>query len=386
MKKKQKLSRREQKDLDKKISQLEHAPDDAMAASRVGYLLHKSDRSEEALSYLMMAFRSFIETGQFSLAVMVADELLSIQENNVEIFHLLARLADEKNIEVPVIKTYKKYKQFHEVPLFEALDEVEFLQLLKSSRYHDVRENTKIIKEGAQDKDVYFIVEGRVRVATAVAGKQEVFQANLEQGAFMGEMAFMSDQRRSATITSDIPCKLLSWEGKEIQKLNEKHPKVAQVLYDAFWERSLSTVLNLSPIFSHLDENSRKNISKKFEVGSFKAKEVVLKEGNNNPEGALFIIKKGEAAVFAKRDSDFKRPKAVLRTGDIFGEYSALSNMPCTATVMARSALTVYMLPRDAFMEVIRNDSEAARILKEISKQRLSEVHLQMPYFQLFHD
>lgn len=76
----------------------------------------------------------------------------------------------------------------------------------------------------------------------------------------------------------------------------------------------------------------------------------------------------------------------MLKTGDIFGEYSALSNLPCTATVMARSELKVYMLPRDAFMEVIRNDSEAARILKEISKQRLSEIHLQMPYFQLFQD
>ena len=79
MSKKDKLSKGEKRDLEKKIEVLKASPGDAMAASRVGYLLRKAERDKEASSYLWTAFRSFISAGQYSMAVMVADELLSIQ-------------------------------------------------------------------------------------------------------------------------------------------------------------------------------------------------------------------------------------------------------------------------------------------------------------------
>ena len=102
--KKQTLSKGEQKDLEKKMALLEESPDDAMAASRVGYLLNKTGQGEDPCSYLWMAFRSFVKTGQYSMAVMVADELLSIQANNVEIMHQLSQIADQKDIEPLLIR------------------------------------------------------------------------------------------------------------------------------------------------------------------------------------------------------------------------------------------------------------------------------------------
>ena len=384
--KKEALSKGEQKDLEKNIASLEESPDDAMASSRVGYLLNKAGRVEEASSYLWMAFRSFVKSGQYSMAVMVADELLSIKANNVEIMHQLSQIADQKDIEVPVLEIYKKYKGFHKLPLFSALGEMEFLQLLKASTYHDVKQKKTVIKEGAKGDDIYLIVEGKVRVTKKVKGKKETFLGSLHEGDFLGEIAFMSDKRRSATIKAETPCQLLSWKGEAIKLLNAMHPQVTKVLFEAFWERSLDTVLSLSPLFSHLDKNGRKEIIGQFQSTSYSPEEIVLSEGEENPEGTLYIVKKGEAAVFTKETGNFKKPIAEFKVGDIFGEYSALLNKPCTATVMAKSPLEVLTLPRHVFVEIIKKDTQAAEILEEIRRERLDETLLHMSYFQLVED
>jgi CRP-like cAMP-binding protein len=383
MTKKGGLSKSEQKDLQKKMAHLDESPDDAMAASRVGFLLNKAGKKDEAASHLWTAFRSFINTGQYSMAVMVADELLSIHTNNVEIMHELSKVADKKDLEVPVLKIYKKYKGFHEIPLFSALSELEFLQLLKASKYHDIKKNKAIIKEGAKGDEIFLIVEGHVSVTKKDKKKKDLLLGTLDMGNFLGEIAYMSDRRRSATVTADVQCQLLSWEGKAIRQLNKKHPQVTEVLYNAFWERSLDMVLSLSPLFSHLKKNKRNSIIKKFKPKSYQPKDVILREGTENQEGALYIIKKGKAAVFSEKKGNFRHPLAMLGVGDIFGEYSVITNDPCTATVMAKTPLDVIMLQRSDFANVINTDKESVRILNEIENERLDEPSLQMSYFKL---
>ena len=168
--------------------------------------------------------------------------------------------------------------------------------------------------------------------------------------------------------------------------MNDRHPQVTHVLFEAFWERSLDTVLSLSPLFLHLDKKRRKKIIDQFQSKSYSPNEIVLSEGEENPEGTLYIVRKGEAAVFTGEMGNFKKPIAVFKVGDIFGEYSALLNKPCTATVMARSPLEVLTLHRHAFVEIIKEDSQVAEILEEIRKERLDETLLHMSYFQLVED
>ena len=386
MKKKPTLSKREETELKKKIEQLKESPDDPMAASRAGYLLNKAGQNKDAAKYLWMAFRGFIKTGQYSMAVMVADELLSINANNVEIMHLLSQVADQKDIEIPVLKVYKKYKGFHEIPLFSHLSEIQFLQLLKASMYHDVKTDKTIIKERAKGDDIYLIVEGCVRVVKKVKKEKATVVGTLGEGDFMGEIAYMADKRRSASIIAEKPCRLLSWEGAAIRELNDLHPQVTQVLFEAFWERSLDTVLSLSPLFKHMDKDERKTIIEQFELKTYAPKEIILREGEDNPESGIFIIKKGESTVFSKESGSFERPAAVLKIGDIFGEYSALLNKPCMATVMAKTSLEVFTLKRDVFVEMVSKDSRMAKILEELGGQRLQETMVHMPYFQLIQE
>jgi CRP-like cAMP-binding protein len=380
------LSPKEEKELQQKIEQIGNSPDDAMVASRAGYLLNKAERFEDASKYLWLAFGNFLKSGQYSMAVMVADELLSIHTDSVAILHRLSRVAESKDIEIPVLNIYQKYKGFHDIPLFSHLNEMEFLQLLRTSRYHDVKANKTIIKEGAKGDDIYLLVKGRIRVVKKIDRKKEAIVGFLGQGDFMGEIAYMADKRRSASIVAEMPCQLLSWKGAAIKSLNDSHPEVTRVLFKAFWERSLDTVLSLSPLFMHLDRAGRKRIVARFEQKSFSPKEVILQEGEKNPEGAIYIVKKGASAVFSEKKGSFRRPMAELKIGDVFGEYSALLNRPCTATVMAKTPLEVFALQRDAFVEMVGKDSTMARVLAELGEKRFPETVMHLPYFQLVQD
>jgi CRP-like cAMP-binding protein len=361
---------------------LQAHPDDAMAASRVGYLLNKSGRGREAADYLLKAFDSFSNSGQHSMAVMVADELLSVQGSRVEIMHRLSQMADQKDLAVPILQIYRKYKGFRQLPLFSALSELEFLQLLRCSKYHDFRKNKVIIKEGARGEDIYLVIEGQVKVIKKTKGKKDVQVACLGQGDFMGEIAYISNKRRSATIKTETPCQLLSWHGSAIKELNDRYPQVTKVLFKTFWERSLDTVLSLSRLFAHLEKEQKEKIINLFEVKTYRSGEPVLKEGEDNPEGALFIIKKGEAVVFKENEGDFRHPLAALKVGDVFGEYSVILKKPCMATVMPKSELEVIILQRSDFLKIIKKDDQAINVLEELSKERLDKSLLHMSYFK----
>jgi voltage-gated potassium channel len=52
----------------------------------------------------------------------------------------------------------------------------------------------------------------------------------LAEGAFFGEMATLSGQPRSATVTAASPCDLLELDRATLDRIAAKHPHVRQVL------------------------------------------------------------------------------------------------------------------------------------------------------------
>lgn len=64
--------------------------------------------------------------------------------------------------------------------------------------------DTVILVENETTDQVYFILEGRVKVTSFHANGKEVWHAVLEEGQTFGEMAALNNQAHSATITSSV--------------------------------------------------------------------------------------------------------------------------------------------------------------------------------------
>jgi CRP/FNR family cyclic AMP-dependent transcriptional regulator len=106
------------------------------------------------------------------------------------------------------------------VPLFQGVESGRLKVLAEQARLCVYPEGAAIVEQGeqreeSQDGDsLYVIVEGRVRVMRAQAGREEQL-ATLGPGEFFGEMALLDGKPRSASVlaTEDTRCLILArWD------------------------------------------------------------------------------------------------------------------------------------------------------------------------------
>lgn len=86
----------------------------------------------------------------------------------------------------------------------------------------------QIIKQGEPGDGFYVVVEGQVRVTLAETGDTEV--ARITEGGFFGEMALLSDQRRSASVWSIGTTTLLFFIREHFLPILTTNPRLRELL------------------------------------------------------------------------------------------------------------------------------------------------------------
>jgi len=97
-------------------------------------------------------------------------------------------------------------------------------------------------------------------------------------------------------------------------------------------------------VFSDLPVEPVENIEAEMRTRTYPAGEVIVDAGG--PADKFFIIVDGEAEVLSE---DGSRPVAALGPGRFFGEIAILRDTPRTATVRARTDVTIMSMERDEF-------------------------------------
>lgn len=99
--------------------------------------------------------------------------------------------------------------------------------------------------------------------------------------------------------------------------------------------------------------------------------EAVVREGEPGEE--LFVVMEGEADIVIKV-GDQTTPVATLKKGQFFGEMSLLTGAPRSATVQAKSQLTVAVIGKNAMSQVISRNPNLADQFGTILTARQSEL------------
>jgi CRP-like cAMP-binding protein len=119
------------------------------------------------------------------------------------------------------------------VPLFSELDEEQLATLTDWFHEQNTGEGVRLVGEGAPGYTFFIIVDGTAEV---VASGGNV--AALGPGDFFGEMAILGDGRRTATVTSTSPVRLLVMFGTEFRRLESEHPSIAARIDEAMKARA----------------------------------------------------------------------------------------------------------------------------------------------------
>ncbi len=82
-----------------------------------------------------------------------------------------------------------------------------------------------ILKEGALGREIYLVVEGSVEIAKR-QGEGETLLGRREAGELVGEMAFLDDRPRSATVRAVVPTLLLEFSEAGLRQALAEQPEL----------------------------------------------------------------------------------------------------------------------------------------------------------------
>jgi voltage-gated potassium channel len=119
------------------------------------------------------------------------------------------------------------------VPLFQKLSPSALVEVVRSLRPRIIPAGAVICRKGDRGDQMYFIVEGSVAVATPNP-------VEIGAGSFFGEMALMTGEPRSATVTAVTEVSLLSLYAADFQMLSSSSPEIAEIIRQTAIERRSS--------------------------------------------------------------------------------------------------------------------------------------------------
>jgi voltage-gated potassium channel len=116
------------------------------------------------------------------------------------------------------------------VPLFQKLGPAALVEIVRALRPRNLPAGAVICRIGETGDRMFFVVEGRVSVATPNP-------VELGPGAFFGEMALISGEPRSATVSAATAVSLLSLHSADFQMLCSSSPEIAEIIRKTALER-----------------------------------------------------------------------------------------------------------------------------------------------------
>ena len=229
-------------------------------------------------------------------------------------------------------------------PLFSGLSQEALESLVAELQLIQLARGEVLFHEGDPGDALYVIVEGEV--AVQAEGPPRVEMARLGPGSFIGEVALMTDQPRSATVTSVDTAELLRIDRSTLKRVLAAHGEVLTSVLRFVRDRLVDRWTRTSPLFRPFDANERSALASKFKFLEIDTNSTLLSAGAR-PDG-LYIVLAGHFAV--RRGT---KQLAMLGPGDLIGETALLSGATLKSDIVAHGKALALCLPASEFREMI---------------------------------
>lgn len=120
----------------------------------------------------------------------------------------------------------------------------------------DYPANTTVIREGDTGETLYMIESGAVRVTARVAlDNSRHIQpglSDLQAGDIFGELCLVSQEKRSATVTTLSDCSLVEIDANQLNDYLEKHSDVGYQFLKKLFQRVVKRLHTANQRLEHL--------------------------------------------------------------------------------------------------------------------------------------
>ena len=106
------------------------------------------------------------------------------------------------------------------------LDDVQIARLLGAGALCELEAGTTLAEENQALERLYFLCAGRVGVS--IGGRAV---SHLEEGNFVGEVAFLTERPASATVIAETPVRVLVFDRGKLKQFFQNETEVAGLIY-----------------------------------------------------------------------------------------------------------------------------------------------------------
>ncbi len=304
-------------------------------------------------------------------------------------------------------------------PLFGHLTPKNFAKLAESARVHLVAPDTIVIQEGDPSHSLYAIGTGRfiatctidadplehlgrdaeahldndaagALLASATASIEDLpgsvtskseqrFEseqprraslAAFSDGDFFGEFSFLTERPRTATVEAIAPGIIIEVTHEMVDDVLAEEPGAVDPLLSFYKERVVEMTMAKSPIFGLLSVATRKELLRKSELVQLDDEEPIIEEGTRSDD--FYFVKAGEVEIF---HNEGEMPVFIdkLGQGQFFGEASALTRQPRSASVRAMGDVSLLRFERDALEQLLALEPQLKEKLLAVIASRQHE-------------
>ncbi|GEM_PF-5757982 len=125
---------------------------------------------------------------------------------------------------------------FKDVELFRDFTDEEILNFIESVPIstREYAPGEMVFHEGQGGVSVYFVFEGRVGIYKNYGETDEITLAHLHKGDFFGEISFLRETPRTATVVAMQPTVLLAISQRDIEEFMNNYPHIAYKILKNF--------------------------------------------------------------------------------------------------------------------------------------------------------
>jgi CRP-like cAMP-binding protein len=255
-------------------------------------------------------------------------------------------LADIEEIPLPEPRVLgaAAHRALQATPLFAGLPHQAFANLVEQLALVPLERGAVLFHEGDPGDALYVIVEGEL--AVQAEGPPRVEMGRLGPGAFIGEVALMTDQPRSATVAAVTDAELIRIDRVTLSNVLANHGEVLAAVLRFVRDRLVDRWTRTSPLFRPFGDSERAELAGRFRFLEIDSGTKLLGAGDR-PDG-LYIVLAGQFAV--RRGGV---TVATLGPGDLIGETALLAGGAFKSDVVARCKSLALCLPAADFRELI---------------------------------
>lgn len=145
---------------------------------------------------------------------------------------------------------------FLKIELLDGLSDSQRQNVAQLCSWRHYSNNEQIIDRQSDASDIFFIVEGRVRVVNYSLSGREVTFDDLKAGQHFGELSAIDSEPRSASVMALTNCNIASMPQERFLNLLEKEPQIALRLMQGLTSMVRASTLRIMDL-STLAANNR---------------------------------------------------------------------------------------------------------------------------------